>query len=259
MEQCKVIAITNQKGGVGKTTTTLNLGVGLAMQGKRVMLLDADPQGSLTVSLGIKNPDDLPVSLANIMQAVIDDKTIPDRIGILRHDEGVDLLSSNIELSGTEIALFNTMSRENVLRSYLETILSGVKPTLDYLGITLKTDISHSLPTLPLDRVKLRQAILNLLRNAEESISHPHGEILIRAYPVSEGVCISIQDNGCGINAEQLPDIFTPFVTSKSNGSGLGLSVTRQVIKAHGGHIEVESTPGQGSTFRIFLGKVLLG
>lgn len=145
------------------------------------------------------------------------------------------------------------------LRSYLETILSGVKTTLDYLGITLKTDISHSLPTLPLDRVKLRQAILNLLRNAEESISHPHGEILIRAYPVSEGVCISIQDNGCGINAEQLPDIFTPFVTSKSNGSGLGLSVTRQVIKAHGGHIEVESTPGQGSTFRIFLGKVLLG
>ena len=122
MEQCKVIAITNQKGGVGKTTTTLNLGVGLAMQGKRVMLLDADPQGSLTVSLGIKNPDGLPVSLANIMQAVIDDKTIPDRIGILRHDEGVDLLPSNIELSGTEIALFNTMSRENVLRSYLETV-----------------------------------------------------------------------------------------------------------------------------------------
>ena len=98
MEQCKVITITNQKGGVGKTITTLNLGVGLAMQGKRVMLLDADPQGSLTVSLGIKNPDDLPVSLANIVQAVIDDKTIPDRIGILRHDEGVDLLPSNIEL-----------------------------------------------------------------------------------------------------------------------------------------------------------------
>ena len=125
MEQCKVITITNQKGGVGKTITTLNLGVGLAVQGKRVMLLDADPQGSLTVSLGIKNPDDLPVSLANIMQAVIDDKTIPDRIGILRHDEGVDLLPSNIELSGTEIALFNTMSRENVLRSYLETVKKG--------------------------------------------------------------------------------------------------------------------------------------
>lgn len=131
MEQCKVIAITNQKGGVGKTTTTLNLGVGLANQGKRVMLLDADPQGSLTVSLGVKAPDNLPVSLANIMQAVIDDKRIPDKIGILHHDEGVDLLPSNIELSGTEITLFNTMSREYVLHSYLET----VKRHYDYILI----------------------------------------------------------------------------------------------------------------------------
>ena len=131
MEQCKVIAITNQKGGVGKTTTTVNLGVALAKRGKRVMLLDADPQGSLTVSLGVKDPDNLPVSLASIMQAVIDDKSIPDRIGILHHDEGVDLLPSNIELSGTEIALFNTMSREYVLRSYLET----VKKHYDYILI----------------------------------------------------------------------------------------------------------------------------
>lgn len=131
MEQCKVIAITNQKGGVGKTTTTVNLGVALAKRGKRVMLLDADPQGSLTVSLGVKDPDNLPVSLANIMQAVIDDKIIPDKIGILHHDEGVDLLPSNIELSGTEIALFNTMSREYVLRSYLET----VKKHYDYILI----------------------------------------------------------------------------------------------------------------------------
>lgn len=77
MEKCHVIAVTNQKGGVGKTTTTVNLGVGLARMGKRVLLVDADPQGSLTVSLGVKNPDELPVSIATVMQNTVDDKAMP--------------------------------------------------------------------------------------------------------------------------------------------------------------------------------------
>ncbi len=120
MDQCKVIAITNQKGGVGKTTTTLNLGVGLANMGKRVLLIDADPQGSLTVSLGIKKPDDLSVSLATVMQDVIEDRDTLDGSGIIHHEEGVDLLPSNIELSGLEVSLFNTMSRESILKGYVQ-------------------------------------------------------------------------------------------------------------------------------------------
>lgn len=118
----RTIAIVNQKGGVGKSVTAVNLAIGLAKQGKKVVAIDLDAQGSLTVSLGYTEQDKLPITIATLMERTIEDEAIIPTDGVLHHDENIDLIPANIELSGMEVTLVNTMSRESILREYLKNI-----------------------------------------------------------------------------------------------------------------------------------------
>lgn len=142
MGGASIIGIVNQKGGTGKTTSCVNLGVDLAQEGKRVLLVDCDPQGSLTISMGYPQPDALPVTLADQMMKVLNSDPIAPGEGILHHDEGVDILPANIELSGVEVTMVNAMSREKILKQTLEPlkekydhILLDCMPSLSMLTV----------------------------------------------------------------------------------------------------------------------------
>lgn len=148
----KIIAIVNQKGGVGKSTTAVNLGAGLTRQGKRVLLIDADSQANLTEMLGWQQPDELSPTLATMLEGIISDRPIEPQNGILHHKEGMDLLPANIELSGLEVSLVNTMSRETVLRTYL----NEVKRQYDYILV----DCSPSLGMLTLNALTAADRVI---------------------------------------------------------------------------------------------------
>lgn len=184
---CKVIAIENQKGGTGKSTTALNLGVGLHNAGKKILLIDADPQGSLSISLGIKRPDELDISLATVMGNVIDNKSFEDDFGIIHCSEGIDLMPCNVELSGIESYLFTVMSRECIMRTYVNQI----KKNYDYILI----DCTPSLGLLPINAFVAADSII--VPSQPRILSTKGLDLLLRTYSqVKRGINPDLKIDG---------------------------------------------------------------
>lgn len=146
------IAIANQKGGVGKTCTTLNLGIGLALKGKEVLLIDLDPQANLTMSLGWTNPDEQATTISTLLHKTANEQAIEPGEGILRHPEGVDLIPASIQLSGYEASLLGEFGRESVLRQYID----GVRPLYDYI----LSDCMPSLNILTINALMAADSVL---------------------------------------------------------------------------------------------------
>ena len=195
MPNSKTIAICNQKGGVGKTTSTVNLGVGLAMQGKKVLLVDADPQGDLTTCLGWNDADNLQNTLSDKMMEVVQGKENNPFNGILHHKEGVDLMPSSSDLFDFEISLVTAMNREVILKSYL----SEVKDKYDYILI----DCSPSLGMMTLNSLSAADSVIipvqahylpakcmtQLLRTVNKVKRHINPNLKI------DGILLTIVDN----------------------------------------------------------------
>ena len=211
MSNCKVIALTNQKGGVGKTTTAVNLGVGLVQQGKKVLLIDADAQANLTMALGYNRPDDIPITLSTVMQNIIDDKSFDVSQGIIHHGEGVDLLPSNIELSGFEVRLINAMSRERVLKTYV----NEVKKNYDYVLI----DCMPSLGMITINALAAADSVI--IPTQPHYLSAKGLELLLRSVSlVKRQINPKLRIDGILMTLvlKEYPDILTVDEMSKALG-----------------------------------------
>ena len=197
----KTIAIANQKGGVGKSTTAANLGIGLADMGKKVLLIDFDAQGSLTESLGY-NPDEIEINISTMLEKTMNERNVLPNEGILHHDEGVDLMPANIELSGMEVTLVNTMSRELILKDYLQ----NVRKNYDYILI----DCTPSLGMLTVNALTAADSVLIPVQaqylpiKGLEQLIKTIGRVRKHLNPVLEieGILLTMTDNRTNLSKE---------------------------------------------------------
>lgn len=245
---CRVISVSNQKGGVGKTVTCVNLGIGLAREGKKVLLIDADPQGSLSISLGVQEPDKLSYSLATVMMNIMNDEEIDVKKGIIHHEEGVDLLPGNIELSGLEISLIGVISRETILREYIDQ----VREIYDYIII----DCMPSLGMLTINALACADSVLIPVQAAYlpvkglQQLIKTIGRVKRQLNPrlKFEGILLTMVDNRTNYAKDIAMQVYDAYSTSiKVFDVEIPMSVRAAEISAEGSSIYLYDPRGKAA------------